>query len=117
MKKTKEPTPESTPNPFLRFWRMIRSGEIVSGEWFARNWMKVFAVLFTIFCYITCRFGYSSTMESIIAERERLNTIQAEETRQRTLYNSRICETSMQELVDSLHLNLTVQTQPPFIIE
>ncbi len=30
---------------------------------------------------------------------------------------SRIRETSMQQLVDSLHLNLRVQPQPPFTIE
>ena len=117
MKKQTDKDSPKTTNVFQTLFNMIRTGEINSSEWFVRNWPKVFAVAFTIFIYITCRFNYSSTMEGIITARQQLKAVHAEEVRQRALYNSSICETSMQQLVDSLHLNLTVQTQPPFILE
>lgn len=100
-----------------RYFYDLRSGRIISGDWFVKNWLKLFILILAMFIYITCRFSYASTMEGIIAERKRLNSVHAEEVRQRSIYNSRICETSMQQLVDSLHLDLTVQTQPPFILE
>lgn len=99
------------------YFHDVRSGKIVSGDWFVKNWPYMFVLILAMFIYITCRFSYASTMESIIAERKHLNSVHAEEVRQRSIYNSRICETSMQQLVDSLHLDLTVQTQPPFILE
>ena len=43
-----------------------------------------------------------------------LEIVQTERIRERSEYMSRIRESSMQELVDTMHLNLRVQDKPPY---
>lgn len=67
--------------------------------------------------YITTKFTYRTNIEKIEALEKKLEIVLNESSRERSSFMSRIRETSMQQLVDSLGLNLRVQPQPPFTIK
>ena len=53
-------------------------------------------------------------MEHIRALEQELEIVETERIRVKSIYMSRIRESSMQEMVDTMHLNLRVQDQPPY---
>ena len=55
-------------------------------------------------------------METIQKLERDLEIVKTESVRERSEYMSRTRESSIKELVDTLHLGLDVQEQPPFII-
>ena len=64
--------------------------------------------------YITNRYQCLTRMEEIRKLEHELEIVQTESIRERSEYMSRIRESSMQELVDTMHLNLRVQDKPPY---
>ena len=64
--------------------------------------------------YITNRYQCLTRMEEIRKLEHELEIVQTERIRERSEYMSRIRESSMQELVDTMHLNLRVQDKPPY---
>ena len=83
-------------------------GQVISSDFFARHWLPILIFIIVIMVYITTKFTYRTNIEKIV---------QNESSRERSLFMSRIRETSMQHMVDSLHLNLRVQPQPPFTVK
>jgi hypothetical protein len=67
-----------------------------------------------IMVYITNRYQCLTRMEEIRKLEHELEIVQTERIRERSEYMSRIRESSMQELVDTMHLNLRVQDKPPY---
>ena len=53
-------------------------------------------------------------MEDIRKLEQELEIVETERIRERSTYMSRIRESSMQEMVDTMHLNLKIQDQPPY---
>ena len=88
--------------------RMFR-GQVISSDFFARHWLPILIFIIVMMVYIT-------TIEKIEALQKQLEIVQNESSRERSSFMSRIRETSMQQLVDSLGLDLRVQPQPPFTI-
>lgn len=89
-------------------------GQLLDSDFFKRNWM-VFAVVVVIaLAYITNKYSCQTKMEEERALTEELEVVKAERVRMRSLYMGRIRESSMQRLVDSLHLGLSVQERPPY---
>ena len=78
--------------------RLFR-GQVLSSDFFARHWLPVLICIVVIMVYITTKYTCQTNMEKIAA-----------------LFMGRKRETSMQHMVDSLHLNLKVQAQPPYKI-
>jgi hypothetical protein len=66
--------------------------------------------------YITGRYECQTQMETIRSLERELEVAKTERIRAKSVYMSRIRESSMQHMVDSLHLDLTVQEQPPYRI-
>ena len=66
--------------------------------------------------YITTKYTCQTNMEKIAELERRLEIVTNEKSRERSAFMGRIRETYMQEMVDSLHLNLKVQSQPPYKI-
>lgn len=95
------------------FARLILRGQLMDSEFFKKNWM-VFAIVVVIsLAYITNKYNHQTKMEEERMLTEELEVVKAERIRMRSLYMGRIRESSMQRLVDSLHLGLSVQDQPP----
>ena len=101
-------------SPYI--FRVFR-GQVISSDFFARHWLPVLIFIIVMMVYITTKFTYRTNIEKIEALQKQLEIVQNESARERSSFMSRIRETSMQHLVDSLNLDLRVQPQPPFTIE
>lgn len=99
----------------LYILRMFR-GQVISSDFFARHWLPILIFIIVMMVYITTKFTYRTNIEKIEALQKQLEIVQNESSRERSSFMSRIRETSMQQLVDSLGLDLRVQPQPPFTI-
>lgn len=95
--------------------RLFR-GQLLSSDFFARNWLAVLITIVVLLLYITNKYTSLTNLEKIDALENRLEIIRNEKAHERSKFMGRIRETSMQQVVDSLHLDLKVQTQPPYII-
>lgn len=103
---------DKTKNPSI-FSRLIY-GQVVSSDFFARNWLFVFSVVVIIMAFITNKYNCQTSMEEIRRLDTELEIVKTERIRVRSAYMSRIRESAMQHLVDSLGLNLHVQERPPY---
>ena len=111
--KKQEPTATHRPNPIVRFLR----GQMISSDFFARNWLWILATIVVILVYITNKYNCQTKMEEIRRLNHELEVVKTERVRVRSRYMSRTRESSMHHLDDSLKLNLQVQERPPFIIK
>ena len=95
---------------------MLRAlhGRVLSIDFFRRNWVVVLGVVVMLMIYITNRYQCQTQMETIRRLEKQLEVAKTERVRAKSAYMSRIRESSMQEMVDSLRLHLTVQEQPPY---
>lgn len=91
-------------------------GRIVTGDFFARNWIGMMLLAFVLVVYISGKYTCQTKMEEIIDLTHKLEVVKAERVSVRSDYMSRIRESAMQQMVDTLDLNLSVQPYPPFII-
>ena len=97
-------------------FRIFR-GQVISSDFFSRHWLPTLIFIIVIMVYITTKFTYRTNIEKIEALQKQLEIVQNESSRERSQFMSRIRETSMQQMVDSLHLNLRVQPQPPYVLK
>lgn len=111
MAKKKRNTADDENQPF---YRRIIYGQIISSDFFARHWLFVFTVVTIIMVFITNKYNCQTKMEEIRRLDSELEIVKTERIRVRSAYMSRIRESSMQQLVDSLGLNLHVQERPPY---
>lgn len=89
-------------------------GRLVSGDFFARHWLQVFVILAMVLVYITNRYSCQRSMEEIRRLNNRLDIVQTESYRVRGEYMGRIRESQMRRTLDSLGLDLAVQSRPPY---
>ncbi len=92
----------------------VFNGRVVSISFFERHWLPVLVVLVLIMVNITGKYVCQTRMEQINKLNRELEIVKAESVRVRSLYMGRTCESSMQQLVDSMHLGLSVAERPPF---
>ena len=91
-------------------------GQILSSDFFARHWLPVVLGVVVAMVYITTKYTCQTNTEKIAELERKLEIVNNEKSRERSAFMGRIRETSMQQMVDSLHLNLKVQSQPPYKI-
>lgn len=91
-------------------------GRLLSTDFFARNWLTILTIIVMFLIYITNRYQCVTRMERIQELQHQLEIVQTEQVLQKSRYMSRIRESAMTEHVDSLHLGLAVQQQPPYRI-
>ena len=104
-----------TKNKHGFFWRIIQ-GQLLNFEFFAQHWLKVLICTLMVLLYITNKYQCQTRMVTINKKQEDLEIAKNHSISERSLYMGRTCESSMQELIDTLHLNLKKQEQPPFKI-
>lgn len=107
---TKKTSKTKADNWFLR----LIHGRLLPIDFFVKNWVYVVLCVGMIMVYITNRYQCLTLMEEIRRLEHNLEVVQTERIRERSEYMSRIRESSMQELVDTMHLNLRVQDKPPY---
>lgn len=92
----------------------ILYGRFLSVDFFTRHWKAIALGMLMVMAYITNRYQCLTRMEEIRRLEQQLEVVETERVRERSTYMSRIRESSMQELVDTMHLHLRIQDQPPF---
>ncbi|MBO5272118.1 MAG: hypothetical protein J6B30_04820 [Muribaculaceae bacterium] len=97
------------------FWRIIH-GQLLTIEFFVRHWLKIAVLMVMILVYISNKYQCQTSMVRIKNLERDLEIVKNQCITERGLYMGRTRESAMQELVDSLHLDLKKQQQPPFII-
>ncbi|MDE5634587.1 MAG: hypothetical protein K2I51_07980 [Muribaculaceae bacterium] len=95
-------------------WRGALHGRVLSLDFMRRNWLLVLAVTTMLMIYITSRYTCQTQMETIQRLERDLEVVKTERIREKSTYMSRIRESQMQHLADSMRLGLTIQEQPPF---
>ncbi|MFG6380982.1 MAG: hypothetical protein K1V87_02620 [Muribaculum sp.] len=90
------------------------NGRVLSSDFFLRHWKAVLTVMVMLLVFITNRYQCLTRMEEIRKLEQTLEVVETERIRERSTYMSRIRESSMQELVDTMHLHLKIQDQPPY---
>lgn len=97
--------------------RQLMYGQVVSSDFFARNWVAMLLIVMMILVYIAGKYTCQTKMEQVRQLTSRLETVRAERIRAKSEYMGRVRESAMQEMVDTLRLGLRVQENPPFVIE
>ena len=100
---------------FSSFRRALH-GQVVSSDFFARHWLAIMGVVVLRMGFISMKYLCQTRMEEIKKLENELEIVEAETVRERSVYMGRTCESAMQELVDTMHLGLQVQEQPPYKI-
>ena len=95
--------------------RIVR-GKVFSSA-FARHWLPVLIGVAVVLTYITGKYINQTRMETINKLNRELEIVKAERVRVRSEYMGRTCESSMQQLVDSVIPGLAVQDRPPYTVE
>lgn len=94
--------------------RRMLFGNVITSEFFKRHWMILFILGVLILIYISTKYQCMTKMERIKELETELSITHTESIRERSTYMSRIRESSMKALVDSLMPGLGIQEQPPY---
>lgn len=89
-------------------------GSVISSDFIVRHWLKLFTLLILIMIYISTKYQCQTGMETISKLTSRLEVVKTERIAEHSLYMSRIRESAMQQLADSVRPGLQVQEQPPY---
>ena len=98
----------------LKMVSRVLHGQVVSVDFFMRHWLLILVGLVFIMIYITNKYNCQTGMEEIQQLKKELEVVRTERIREKSAYMSKLTEQSMQARLDSMHLNLTVQSNPPF---
>ncbi len=97
--------------------RQLLYGHAVSGDFFARNWVSIILVVAMLMIYIAGKYTCQRKMEEVRSLNRELEIVVAERIRVRSDYMGKIRESTMQEMVDKMNLELNVRECPPYVVE
>ena len=89
-------------------------GELLTLDLFLKHWIRIFLFVAMIIIFISSKYECQTCKEDIKTLKRDLEIIETECVRVKGEYMSRVRESYMAHLVDSMRLNLKVQEQPPF---
>lgn len=92
-------------------------GNIISLDFFRTYWFPIVGAVMLLMVYITNKYNTRIELEQIHKLKNELSIVRTECVRERAAFMSRVREQRMQQMVDSLHLGLHVQEQPPFALD
>lgn len=97
-------------------------GNLIHGRWLStnflsRHWGLILSFVILIMIYITNRYQCITTIETIDALKNELQTVKSERIRVKSEYMSAIREAAMKERLSRLGIRLEVREQPPFRLE
>lgn len=97
--------------------RQLLYGHAVSSDFFARNWVSMVLVVAMLMIYIAGKYTCQRKMEQVRSLKREIEIVEAERIRVRSDYMGKIRESTMQEMVETMHLNLNVREYPPYVVE
>ncbi|MGM9871784.1 MAG: FtsL-like putative cell division protein [Muribaculaceae bacterium] len=114
--KNKKSTTASTGAEVRKWSLQLFLGDLISSKFFTRHKFSIIGMVVLLILYISFQYECKTRMETIDNLNKELAIVQSESIRQKSTYHSRIRESVMQQMVDSMRLGLKVQDQPPFKI-
>lgn len=91
-------------------------GDIISSSFFGKNKFSILIVIGLIIFFTAIKYECQTRMETIKRLEKELAIVKSEGIREQSMYMSRTRESMMRSLVDTMHLDLGIQDQPPFIL-
>lgn len=91
-------------------------GRMISYEFFIRHWYLVAGILALFIVFIANKYHCQTQLAEIMTLRKELNNAKTERVKYSSEYNSKIRETEMRHLIDTMRINLIMPEQPPFKI-
>lgn len=91
-------------------------GDIISSSFFGKNKFSILIVIGLIIFFTAIKYECQTRMETIKRLEKELAIVKSEGIREQSMYMSRTRESMMRALVDTMHLDLGIQDQPPFIL-
>ena len=95
----------------------ILHGNIVTSDFFAKHKLAIFAIMTLTMFYIITKYQCMTGIETIRKLETELEIVKTERIRERSTYMSRIRESSMAALADSVHPGLSIHVAPPYEIK
>lgn len=92
-------------------------GQVISINFFLRHWLIVISVMGLVIFYIAGNYMVRENRDEIERLRRQLAIVKTERIRVRENYMSRIRESSMTQMIDSLELDLRIQNETPYYID
>lgn len=92
-------------------------GRVLSIKFFKKYMFQIIFITVLIMMYVASRYDYKTSMEETVKLKDSLNVARTEMQQQRSKYMSSIRESSMQQIADTLHLDLAIRERPPYVIE
>jgi len=115
--KSKENGAASQTAAGVRTWSLqLFLGDLISSTFFSRHKFSIIGMVVLLILYISFQYECKTRMETIDNLNKELAIVRSESIRQQSAYRSRIRESVMQQMVDSMGLGLRVQDRPPFKI-
>ena len=103
--------------PHYPLYKRIIFGQFITSAFFAKHWIAISLVVFFFMAFITSKYKLMTNMETVRKLENELEIVKTERVREHSLYMSRIRESSMQALADTVKPGLTVQEQPPYLLK
>ncbi len=101
----------------VRTWSLqLFLGDLISSTFFSRHKFLIIGLVVLLILYISFQYECKTRMETIDNLNKELAIVRSESIRQQSAYRSKIRESVMQQMVDSMGLGLRVQDRPPFKI-
>lgn len=97
---------------FFRFFQ----GRWFSSTFFLKNAIFIVTGIIFLMVYISNKYQVQTKIETIQKLEQELERVRTESVRERSTYMSRTRESSVQIMIDTLHLDLQVREQPPYRI-
>lgn len=91
-------------------------GDIISSSFFGKNKFSILIIIGLIIFFTAIKYECQTRMETIAKLEKELAIVKSEGIREQSLYMSRTRESMMRVLVDTMHLDLGIQDQPPYIL-
>lgn len=92
----------------------LLQGDVVTSDFFAKHKIMIFAIVVLTMFYIITKYQSMTGIEQIRKLETELEVVKTERIRERSTYMSRIRESSMAHLADSIRPGLSIHQAPPF---
>lgn len=99
-----------------RFLTTTLRGRLVSSDFFARHKFKILVAVALFMIYISTKYQCMTGMETISRLEQQVDVVKTERIQEKARYMSRIRESAMAQLADSIHPGLKVRSQPPYVL-
>ncbi len=106
-----------TINPLTIVRRTLQGRVFLTLDFFKRYWFYILAATIMMLMYISNKYVCQSSLAQLGELKTDLNNAKTDCVDASSKYNSRILESNMKALVDTMHLDITVPDQPPYKLE